>query len=78
MGTPVRVRQSVSLSPLSLGFLSLPSPVLPLPLSVISECCGHGRDGSKRFGARGITLCLELELKTRFPLHHTDVIPASP
>ena len=47
---------------LSLG--SLPSPVLSLPLSAASECCGHGCNGSKSFGPEGISLFLEIELKS--------------
>ena len=39
---------------LSLG--SLPFPVLSLPLSAASECCGHGCNGPKSFGAEGISL----------------------
>ena len=47
----------------ALSLESLPSPVLSLPLSAASECCGHGCNGSKSFWAEGISLFLERELK---------------
>lgn len=43
-----------SLSNLSLGFRSLPSSLLFLPLSAASECCGNGEGGSKSLLAEGI------------------------